>query len=76
VLLLLGADGEDDRTGELLADRIDALGHRERTDLLVGDQVLAQGAAVAAIGLRPGDAGKPGAIHRRFPGHLLLQAWL
>src|SRR5439155_8466924 len=59
-LLLLGADRENDRARKLLADRIDTLRHRERADLLVCDQVLAQGSAVAAIGLRPDDAGKPG----------------
>src|SRR6185369_12301912 len=72
-LLLLGADREDDGTGKFLADGVDAFRHRERADFLIGNQVLAQASAVAAIGLRPCDARQPRAIHRGLPGDRLLQ---
>ena len=65
--------GEDDRTGKLLADRIDTFRRRQRADFLVGDEMLTQGAAVPAVSRGPGDARKSCPMQRCFPGDRLSE---
>ena len=71
--MFLGADRLDDRAGQFLADRVHGIGRRCQAYLAVGFQVLAQGQAVATIGLGPGDPGQAGAMHGSLEGLQLVQ---